>query len=285
MPRAKPRQSVSAAPRERLPDPLVEEQPALVARLSAMDRAQLLALVQALVARQPNLVELIEEQLTLDDVAAAPSPSARRSPTRARRTTAPATKAIRRQVRSLLRSTDYLGEVAYGVLELTEQAHPHLEVGDGNSALAILEAVTEEFVTGWTDLDDSDGDADGLFSDLGALWAEAILTADLSPPERQTWRSVWPTGRAKPRLGYRPHGLRSRAGCRSARLGRARAAADAACGGCFVHKRDRRGSTPISPVRDSTFWSVRGASRRRCTWPTPRGRSIGTCRCWCAWTA
>src|SRR6266542_5447737 len=39
----------------------------------------------------------------------------------------------------------------------------------------------------WTDLDDSDGDAEGLFDDLSALWAEAILTADLSPAERQTW--------------------------------------------------------------------------------------------------
>jgi hypothetical protein len=187
MPRAKPRQSVSTAPRERLPDQLVEKQPTLEARLSSMDRAQLLALVQALVARQPNLVELIAERLSVDDVAAAPSPSARRSTTRARRTTAPATAAIRREVRSLLRSCDYLGEVAYGVLEVAEQARPHLEAGDGNRALAILEPVTEEFVSGWTDLDDSDGEADGIFSDLGALWAEAILTADLSPPERQTW--------------------------------------------------------------------------------------------------
>jgi hypothetical protein len=29
--------------------------------------------------------------------------------------------------------------------------------------------------------------AEGLFDDLSALWAEAILTADLTPAERQTW--------------------------------------------------------------------------------------------------
>ena len=90
-------------------------------------------------------------------------------------------------MRSLLRSCDYLGEATFGVFELAEQARPYIEAGDGNTALTILEAVTDEFVTGWTDLDDSDGDADGLFDDLTALWAEAILTADLSPAERQTW--------------------------------------------------------------------------------------------------
>ena len=78
-------------------------------------------------------------------------------------------------------------DTAYSVLELAEQARPQIEAGDGNGALAILEAVTDEFVTGWTDLDDSDGDAQGLFDDLSALWAEAILTADLTPAERQTW--------------------------------------------------------------------------------------------------
>src|SRR5712692_8387665 len=187
MPRAKPRQSASTAPPARLLYQAVGEQPTLEARLSVLNRAQLQALVQTLAARQPNLVELIEEQLNLGGVAAAPSPSATRSATRARRATAAAVTAIRRQMRSLLRSCDYLGEATYGVLELAEQARPHLDAGDGNTALTILEAVTEEYVTAWTDLDDSDGDAEGLFDDLSALWAEAILTANLTSAERQTW--------------------------------------------------------------------------------------------------
>src|SRR5437764_1425820 len=59
MPRAKPRQLVSTAPPERLPEQVVEEQLPLEARLSVLNRAQLQALVQALAARQPNLAELI----------------------------------------------------------------------------------------------------------------------------------------------------------------------------------------------------------------------------------
>src|SRR5712691_1725700 len=185
MPRAKLSQSVSTAPTELHSDQIVEERPTLEARLSGLNRAQLQALVQTLAAREPNLVELIDEQLQVSGVAAPPSPSAKRSTTRARRATAAAVTAIRRQMRSLLRSCDYLGEAAYGVLELAEQARPHLDAGDGNNALTNLEAVTDEYVTAWTDLDDSDGDAEGSVDDLSALWAEAILTADLTPAERQ----------------------------------------------------------------------------------------------------
>jgi sugar phosphate isomerase/epimerase len=47
--------------------------------------------------------------------------------------------------------------------------------------------ITDEYVHGWTDLDDSDGELGAVFDDLGAPWAEAILTADLTPAERQTW--------------------------------------------------------------------------------------------------
>jgi len=167
--------------------PRAKAQPTLEARLLVLDRPQLQALVQTLVAQQPHLVDLIEEQLNLGGVAAASSSSTKRTATRAQRTIAAAATAIRRQMRSLLRSCDYLGEATYGVLELAEQARPHIEAGNGASALAILEAVTDEYIAGWTDLDDSDGDADGLFDDLSALWAEAILAADLTPVERQTW--------------------------------------------------------------------------------------------------
>ena len=37
----------------------------------------------------------------------------------------------------------------------------------------------------WTELDDSDGELSGFFEELGPLWTEAILSADLTPTERQ----------------------------------------------------------------------------------------------------
>ena len=195
MPRARARHSVPATAPERLPAQ-VEEQPTLEARLSLLDRGQLQGLLQQLAARQPKLAELIDELITGMSDTSAPSPPAGRSATRQRRTTAAAATSLRRQIRGLLHSLDrmraseaywYVGGVAQGVRELAEQARPHLEAGDGRSALAILEVVTDEYVNGWTELDDSDGELGAVFDDLGALWAEAILTADLTPAERQTW--------------------------------------------------------------------------------------------------
>jgi uncharacterized Zn finger protein len=73
------------------------------------------------------------------------------------------------------------------VRQFAEQARPLIEAQDGRSALAVLEAVTEEYVANWTELDDSDGELSGFFEELGPLWTEAILSADLTPAERQAW--------------------------------------------------------------------------------------------------
>ena len=47
--------------------------------------------------------------------------------------------------------------------------------------------VTDEYLGGWLEADDSDGELGGLFEELGALWTEAILSADLSKQERAAW--------------------------------------------------------------------------------------------------
>ena len=64
--------------------------------------------------------------------------------------------------------------------------HAFLDKGDGRGALAVLETVTQEYVEWWSDFDDSDGEAAAYFEELGALSAEAILTANLSAAERRT---------------------------------------------------------------------------------------------------
>jgi uncharacterized Zn finger protein len=173
----------------------VEEHPPLEAVLAPLDRDQLQALMQALVARHPDLADLIEadaQSLQSRPVEATPSPAA--APRR--RQTLVDTASLRRQVRSVLRSLDRLrpseaywqiGGVVDEVRQFAQQARPFLEAGDGRSALAVLEAVTEEYLVTWTELDDSDGEPSGLFEELGPLWTEAILSADLTPTERQAW--------------------------------------------------------------------------------------------------
>jgi len=73
------------------------------------------------------------------------------------------------------------------VSDVVDQARHLVEAGDGRGALAVLDILTEEFIAGWEDLDDSDGESSPFFEELGGLWAEALLTDDLPPEERRAW--------------------------------------------------------------------------------------------------
>jgi uncharacterized Zn finger protein len=77
--------------------------------------------------------------------------------------------------------------MADDIQSLINQAAPFIEAGDGRNALLILEAVTQVYVDRWLEYDDSDGYLGGLFADFGQLFTEAILSADLSPEEREEW--------------------------------------------------------------------------------------------------
>jgi uncharacterized Zn finger protein len=81
----------------------------------------------------------------------------------------------------------YVGSVVSEVGELLDQVRGFIEAGDGNNALVLLEAITDEYVAGWIDLDDSDGYASDFFDELGEAWIEACLEADLAPEEREVW--------------------------------------------------------------------------------------------------
>ena len=187
-----------------------EERPALDTLLADLSAEQLRRLLVTLGTRRPDLADLIESEVAL-----LPAPAPAETPLSAApaapatpQSTAPAPAAprprrvplnpdtYRRQARAVLRSTGRMsGSEAYyavsGIVEairsLAGQSRPFLDAGDGRSALAILEGVTTEYVAGWSELDDSDGELGEFFDELGALWTEAILSADLTPAERQTW--------------------------------------------------------------------------------------------------
>ena len=113
---------------------------------------------------------------------------------------------FRRQVRTILRSLDrmrsseaywHVGAVVDEVQQVLEQAQGFVAAGDGHNALAILAAITEAYVADLVELDDSDGEASAFFEGLGAVWTEAVLTADLTTRERQTWAEKVSGGSAK----------------------------------------------------------------------------------------
>ena len=84
---------------------------------------------------------------------------------------------IRRRVSAILHSLDRMrpseaywqvGSVVNQVGEVLDQARAFVKAGDGGNALAYLEAITDEYVEGWVNLDDSDGYAGGFFGRNGS---------------------------------------------------------------------------------------------------------------------
>jgi uncharacterized Zn finger protein len=173
----------------------IEERPPLPELLSELDRAQLQTLLLKLAEYEPPLVDVIEAQVLLlatPPAHVAASPAAPPHPVRAPVDPEP----FRRQIRALLRSLErrrpweaygYVSGVVEAVSSVLDQAWKLIEAGDGRNALVVLEAITTEYLAGWEMLDGSDGEASVCFEDLGAAWTEALLTADLTPEERQAW--------------------------------------------------------------------------------------------------
>jgi uncharacterized Zn finger protein len=172
----------------------VHERPSLDRLLADLSAEQLRAILVGLVERNPDLTALIEEQVSrVGGTGPAPSEVAALPPTRR---TAVDQGSIRRQVRSALHSLGrmrsseaywHVGAVVSEVARTLDTAWAFVQAGDGASALQVLEAITEEYVEDWTELDDSDGEASAFFEELGTAWTEAILTADLTLPERSAW--------------------------------------------------------------------------------------------------
>jgi uncharacterized Zn finger protein len=160
--------------------------------LAGLNQDQLRELLSQLLSEHPHLTDWVEVQLAAKTKPAALS--AKGKP--AQRRTSLNAPSFRQQARNIMGGLSRIRpSEAYwatsGMVDelrnLVDQARPFIEAGDGRNALVILEAVTEAYVERWTDFDDSDGDLGGFFDELGPLFAEAILSADLSPDEREEW--------------------------------------------------------------------------------------------------
>ena len=173
----------------------IEERPALDELLADLDRDQLQTLVLDLAARDHDLADEIESRVAQLGPAPSGAEGGPASVSTSRRT-AVDPGPIRRQVSAILHSLDrmrpseaywHVSDVVSQVGQVLAQARTFIEAGDGGNALLYLEAITDEYVEGWVNLDDSDGYAGGFFSGLGEAWTEAALVTDLTPAERQRW--------------------------------------------------------------------------------------------------
>ncbi len=139
-----------------------EALPALESLLSGLNRDQLQSLLLQLAEQEPSLISTIEKQASLLQTSSSqpttPSPKIAPKPP-----IAVDTKAIRRQVRSSIHSLDrmrsseaywHVGAVVNEIGQLVEQAWALIKADDGRQALTVLEAITEEYMGEWEDLDD-----------------------------------------------------------------------------------------------------------------------------------
>ncbi len=175
----------------------VEERPALDALLGALEREQLQELLLRLANRDPDIADAIELQAALVRAAPPPAPDTGASAAPARRAAPIDVQAVRRQVRATIRESafDYSGRAdpLEQLEELLEQARRFSEAGEGQNAIGILQTITEECLDQWDVLSEFGDDISALFEELGAAWAEAILTADLTRAERREWAEQFAT--------------------------------------------------------------------------------------------
>src|SRR2546425_3944100 len=163
--------------------------------LSGLNRDQLQSLLLKLAEQEPAVIATIERQAILLQTSSSQPTTPPQQATPKPPITVD-TKAVRRQVRSSIHSLDRMrsseaywqvGAVVNEIGQLVEQAWTLIKAEEGRQALTVLEAITEEYMSVWENLDDSDGEASGFFSDLGTAWTEAILSANLSREEREKW--------------------------------------------------------------------------------------------------
>lgn len=176
----------------------IDERPPLPALLSGLDAGQLRQVLVNLADSLPAAAEAIEAEVA---ELRRKRPKARRGAKRKgtpRRPRPPNPSTVRRQVRTALHSLEtmrrseaywHVPEVVARVRAVADKIGGFFGARQVRGALAALDALTGEYIDGWTTLDDSDGAASGFFGDLHGLWTEAMLAADpgLTDTERATW--------------------------------------------------------------------------------------------------
>lgn len=173
---------------------IIEECPTIEQLLNRLDHQQTQRLVQELVQSTPELIEDVDYLVNFIKLPTPPakSPSPRRTIDVA---------SIRSQVRQILK--DGIEEMENGcdddpfseeLVTIIEEAQEFIENGDGNNAIAILEAITTTYVKGWDELTNYDGESYSIAEPLERAWTEAILSVDRNVTEAtdlQTLLESW----------------------------------------------------------------------------------------------
>ncbi|MEH2439460.1 SWIM zinc finger family protein [Nostoc sp.] len=178
----------------------IEQRPTLEQLLDRLDRSQTQRLLQELVKEYPPLIEAIDRH-----VGWMTNPMVEQTTIRLVRRLTIDPAPIRRQVRQIIRDAVRFFEegceedpIAEDLLSVVQTAVDFSERGEGENAIAILEAITFTCVENWDDIADYGAENDEIVSELNQAWCEAILTAELTPEEKvdiqinlEAWQDEW----------------------------------------------------------------------------------------------
>ncbi|AUB40007.1 hypothetical protein COO91_06004 [Nostoc flagelliforme CCNUN1] len=178
----------------------IEQRPTLEELLNRLDHIQTQRLLQELVTEHPPLIEAIDRHVSWMT-----NSTDKQTTTKSLLHITIDPAPFRRQVRQILKDTvryfeegceeDPIGEE---LLSVVQTAVDFSERGEGENAIAILEAITSTCVENWDDVAEYGAENDELIGELNNAWCEAILSAELTPEEKvdiqinlEAWQDEW----------------------------------------------------------------------------------------------
>jgi uncharacterized Zn finger protein len=172
----------------------VEQLSSLDQLMSGLNLSEMNLLIQELVWQQPRLVDNIDFAIGL--IRNGPTPK-----NAAKRQTKIDPEPFRSQVQSILRNAVEGWEsgydddsVTYEIEELIDKAAGFSAQSDGESAIAVLEAITQACCEDWHLVDEYGIDSYETMEKLDFAWTEAILSTEPSTEQRRTignWLQAW----------------------------------------------------------------------------------------------
>ncbi|WP_181243878.1 SWIM zinc finger family protein [Chamaesiphon polymorphus] len=159
--------------------------------LDRLNHVQTQTLVQELVAREPDLLDRIDQFVNkISPPIVGQVSTTETTVTRPKRQTSVDPQPYRYQTKQMMRNCLQHWEEGWeenpidtDLPEILDQVQAFIDNGDGNNALVILAAITEACIEDWDEVADYGAEGDDLVALLDPIWATAVLTAELTSSE------------------------------------------------------------------------------------------------------
>lgn len=174
----------------------IQERPSLNELLDQLNLVQTQNLIQALVEKDPTLIEEIDFQITRLFATTPSSTQSKSSQGQPKRTTVDSAP-FKRRVEQILHDTAVAWEngwddndVELRLCRLIDEAMTFAERGEGNNALTILQGIIEGCFENWDVVSDYGLEPEDIDIDFDRACTEAILSGDFTEEEVLLWQET-----------------------------------------------------------------------------------------------